>query len=96
MLIPCQLRQLTFDFLSSLMSSGNGIVTASTVALNLALTWGGVEFTWSSYRVLVPLLIGIAGLGIFMVYENRFPREPIVPRRIWGNRTTGSRCVLMY
>ena len=77
------------------MSSGNGIVIASTVAMNLALTWGGVQYSWSSYHVMVPLMIGIAGLGLFLIYETRFPQEPIVPWRIWGNRTTGTRSVFV-
>lgn len=76
------------------ISSGNGVVVASTVAVNLALTWGGVQYPWSSYRVLLPLILGIAGLGIFLVFETRFPREPVVPKRIWGNRTTASGYVL--
>ena len=83
-------------FCSPLMSSGNGMVIASTVAVNLALTWGGVQYSWSSYKVLVPLLMGIAGLGVFLLYETRFPPEPIVPRRIWGNWTTGSGYVFIY
>ena len=77
------------------MSSGNGVVIASTVAVNLALTWGGVQYSWSSYHVLVPLILGISGLGAFLVYETRVPPEPIVPQRIWGNRTTGSGYVLV-
>jgi len=100
MLTPSQLRHnhnackpLT---LILLYYSGNGIVIASTIALNLSLTWGGVQYPWASYRVLVPLLSGIAGLGVFMVYETRVSREPIVPQRIWGNRTTGSGYVLVY
>jgi hypothetical protein len=78
------------------MSSGNGIVIASTVAMNLGLTWGGVKYSWSSYHVLVPLIIGIAGIGVFLVYEIRIPEKPIVPWRIWSNRTTGGGYVLTY
>jgi hypothetical protein len=95
----CCLRRgsLTLNLLPSLsISSGNGIVIASTVAVNLALTWGGVQHSWSSYHVLLPLIIGIAGLGLFLVYETHFPQEPIVPQRIWGNRTTGSGYVFIY
>lgn len=44
----------------------------------IGLTWGGVQFPWSSARVLVPLIAGIAGLITFMVYERYIPKHPIV------------------
>jgi hypothetical protein len=58
--------------------SGNVLVIASTAALVVALTWGGVFFPWSSFHVLVPLILGAAGMVVFLVYEARFAKHPIV------------------
>ena len=57
---------------------GNGLVISSTTALVIAITWGGVRFAWSSAKVLVPLVLGFVGLGIFMWYEFRFAPYPMV------------------
>ena len=56
------------------------IVIGSTTALIIALTWGGIQFPWSSARVLVPLIIGTFGLVVFLVYEARYLKHAIVSR----------------
>lgn len=43
--------------------------TAATVSLMIPLTWGGVMYAWSSWRTLVPLILGIAGLLAFAFYQ---------------------------
>lgn len=68
---------------------GNGIIMASTVSVLMALTYAGSRYPWSSWRTLVPLLLGIGGLFLFMAFENsRFPRDPVTPPRLFGNRTS--------
>lgn len=44
----------------------------------IGLTWGGVQFPWSSAHILVPLVLGIVGLIAFLIYEAYVPEEPIV------------------
>jgi hypothetical protein len=44
----------------------------------IALTWGGIQFPWSSARVLVPLILGLLGLAGFLVYEAKLAQHPIV------------------
>ncbi|KAI0310338.1 MFS general substrate transporter [Amylostereum chailletii] len=58
---------------------GNLIVIASTTAVVIALSWGGLEFAWSSARVLVPLVVGMVGLCGFLVYEATLAKHPSVP-----------------
>jgi len=74
--------------------SGNAAIIASTVFVILSLTWGGVKYPWSSYHVLVPLVLGLAGIASFMLYEFSIAPHPIVPRHLLGNRTSLSGCVL--
>ncbi|KAI5117064.1 hypothetical protein M0805_006786 [Coniferiporia weirii] len=67
---------------------GNLLVMSSTVAVAIALTWGGSVFPWSSARVLVPLVLGAVGLGAFLLYEARWARFPLVPFHLLNNRTS--------
>lgn len=60
---------------------------AASTSTILALTWGGVAYSWSSYKVLVPLILGLLGMVLF-VYLERFVKYPTVPFAIISNRTS--------
>ncbi|KAL0952492.1 hypothetical protein HGRIS_006755 [Hohenbuehelia grisea] len=66
---------------------GNFLVIASTAACVVALTWAGIEFPWSSARVLVPLILGILGLVAFFLYEGLLAPNPMVPFSFLSTRT---------
>ena len=59
-------------------SSGNSIVIASSTAVAIALTWGGIKYPWSSVRILVPLILGLCGLALWLLYEHTWATHPIV------------------
>ncbi|KZT02796.1 MFS general substrate transporter [Laetiporus sulphureus 93-53] len=67
---------------------GNVLVIASSSSTVIALTWGGVIAPWGSYRVLVPLVLGIIGFAAFMLYEALWAVNPIVPSALTSNRTS--------
>ncbi|KAG9094278.1 hypothetical protein FRC06_010981 [Ceratobasidium sp. 370] len=67
---------------------GNLLVIGSTASTILALTWAGAKYPWSSYRVLVPLIVGLAGLAVAFAYEFTLAVEPIIPRELLSNRTS--------
>jgi MFS family permease len=67
---------------------GNAIVMASSTAIVIALTWGGIQFSWSSVQVLVPLILGLVGIAAWFIYEGTFATHPIVPYRLLSNRTS--------
>lgn len=48
----------------------------------LALTWGGVQYPWASYQVLLPLILGLIGMALFVWYEAKVPAEPLMPFRL--------------
>lgn len=54
----------------------------------LGLTWGGDVYPWSSAPVLVPLLVGLVGLGFFVVIERTWIKNPMIPWEILSNRTS--------
>ncbi|KAJ7593170.1 Mfs1.2 [Mycena floridula] len=67
---------------------GNFILVASTASAVIALTWGGVVFPWTSFRVLFPLCLGFSGMAAFIFYEKTYPAEPTVPYFLLTNITT--------
>jgi len=47
----------------------------------VSLTLGGAHFPWSSPRIFVPLLVGVAGLAGTLFYESRWPKYPVVSQK---------------
>ncbi|KAG4443606.1 hypothetical protein IFR05_000883 [Cadophora sp. M221] len=85
-----------FDWLGSVL------FVASSVSFLIPLTWGGIMYSWTSWRTLFPLLVGVAGVIGFGIYEywlskrafdsegNSLPgnhTEPIIRFTIFNNRT---------
>lgn len=50
------------------------------------LSWADSQYPWSSFRTILPLVVGVIVLVIFGVYERR-PQEPVFPYRIFASRT---------
>ncbi|BGP26001.1 major facilitator superfamily protein [Rhodotorula toruloides] len=69
------------------MDYANIVFVAGATSLIIGLTWGGSAYAWSSYHVLVPLVLGIFGLVVFFVVEARFVKYPTVPFDILGHPT---------
>lgn len=70
---------------------GNILLIAATVAVLYALTYGGTRYLWSSWRIVVPLVLGLVGLCVFMGFETTpYVREPVIPPRLFGNRTSAT------
>ncbi|KAK1088756.1 hypothetical protein LTR33_000392 [Friedmanniomyces endolithicus] len=44
-------------------------------------------YPWTSWRTLVPLLVSAAGLVAFVVWEERYAREPLIRTSVTKNRT---------
>ncbi|KAJ5767112.1 uncharacterized protein N7511_004728 [Penicillium nucicola] len=67
---------------------GNAILTATVVSVLLALSWAGVDYPWSSWRILVPLVLGLAGLFLFYAHQrSRFCQEPSIPTKLFSSGT---------
>ena len=59
---------------------GSCLTIISSILILIGLNWGGVAYAWSSPQVLVPLILGIAILFIFVLWEGKFAKLPIMPR----------------
>ena len=75
---------------------GNAIFIAAIVSVLLALTWGGTIFSWSTFHIIVPIILGFVGLFLFTAFEwtPRLCPEPSVPRNLVSNRTSAAALVL--
>ncbi|ERF75569.1 hypothetical protein EPUS_09165 [Endocarpon pusillum Z07020] len=72
-----------FDVIGSFLS------IPSTVAILFALTYGGAIYSWPSWGVIVPLILGRVGLVSYHIYEAlSYPNEPLIPPRLFGTRTS--------
>lgn len=62
------------------------LFTIGGTTFALPLSWAGSVYPWSSWRTILPLMIGAIVLTIFGVYESK-PAAPILPYRIFRNTT---------
>ena len=79
-MIRRQPRAVQIDF------AGSALLIAAVTSLLLMVSWGGVELPWSSAPV-----IGLGGFGALMiaalVWQERRAADPILPPRLFANRT---------
>ncbi|KAI9662177.1 MAG: hypothetical protein M1831_002873 [Alyxoria varia] len=74
---------------------GNAIFIPSIVALLLGLVQGGVQHPWDSYKIVVPLVLGLLGWAAFHIHQaSPLCKEASMPPRIFANRTSAA-CFLL-
>jgi hypothetical protein len=91
-MIPLFLR---LNFIPSSLASklrrvdwiGTVIFIGSTTSFLIPITWGGVMYAWTSWRTLVPLIIGAIGLVGFVFWEVYGAAEPLIRLSIFSNRS---------
>ncbi|KAF1977364.1 MFS general substrate transporter [Bimuria novae-zelandiae CBS 107.79] len=68
---------------------GNTLFCGSACAIMLGIIPAGSSHSWSSWRTILPITIGVAGFIAMAFFEaSRFCREPGIPPRLFTNRTT--------
>jgi EmrB/QacA subfamily drug resistance transporter len=65
---------------------GTATLLLGIIPILLALSLGGIEYPWGSWRILGLFGIGAAGLAAFILAETR-AAEPILPFDLFRNRT---------
>jgi EmrB/QacA subfamily drug resistance transporter len=68
--------------------AGALLMVAATIALLLALTWGGTRYSWFSPRI-VGLLCASAAFWLMFVVRLMTAREPFLPLSMLMNRVVG-------
>ncbi|RYO99408.1 hypothetical protein DL764_006820 [Monosporascus ibericus] len=83
--------------LSSLDWLGNAVFIGASSSVLIALSWAGGEYPWSSYEVLVPLIVGMIALAGFVALEaTRFVTNPMMPLHLFANRITSAVFILTF
>ncbi|GAA5914845.1 hypothetical protein JCM6882_007818 [Rhodosporidiobolus microsporus] len=77
-------KLLQIDYGGALLTVG------ATVLVILPLNWGGTSFAWDSAVVLGCLIGGIVGFVVFILYEWKCAKIPVVPPFIFKNRTVAA------
>jgi MFS family permease len=68
---------------------GNAIFVAASISSLIALAWAGTIYPWSSFRVIVPLVLGFFGYCIFLLHQgSKYVTEPTMPLHLFQNRTS--------
>ncbi|KAI9647631.1 hypothetical protein NHQ30_004016 [Ciborinia camelliae] len=70
-----------FDFI------GMAFFTGSLVSVLYGVTGGGISYSWSSGNIIVSLVIGVVGVTLTAVYEGFIASNPMIPPRIFKDRT---------
>ncbi|KAK4185241.1 putative MFS-type transporter YusP [Podospora australis] len=82
--------------IKSLDVVGNLIFVPSITSLLIGLVTGGVVHPWSSFRVVVPIVLGVAGWICFHLHQHFIASNPGVPSRLFSNRTSAGGYVLAF
>ncbi|KAI1133308.1 putative transporter [Nemania abortiva] len=79
------------DFLGTL------IFIPSMTSLLLGLIMGGSVHPWGSWRIIVPIVLGLFGIVVFLAHQGSpICKEPSVPLRLFQNRTSAAAFFLCF
>lgn len=67
--------------------AGTVIIFAFATLFLLALNFGGQIFPWKSAAVIVPFVLSGVLIALLVVVEKKFAKEPIMPPRLFKNRS---------
>ena len=75
---------LTINRLKRIDFVGNGILIGGSTSMLIALADAGTRYSWSSWHILLPLILGFASFFVFGAFEaSRFaPADPVMPPRL--------------
>lgn len=82
-------RSTIVSSLSRLDYLGNLIFIPSMISLLWGVVMGGNQIPWSSFRVIVPIVLGLLGWSAFHFQQTFLAKYPSVPTRLFTNRTLG-------
>lgn len=77
--------------------AGNVIFIGSITSLLIGLTFGGTVYPWSSWRIILPIILGCAGWTCFHIYEYFIKdANPCVPPHVFCNRTSAAAFYMIF
>jgi EmrB/QacA subfamily drug resistance transporter len=82
--------------ITSLDVVGNLIFVPSITSLLIGLVTGGILHPWTSFRVILPIVLGIAGWICFHLHQHFIASNPGVPSHLFANRTSAGAYILAF
>ncbi|KAH7074654.1 putative MFS transporter [Paraphoma chrysanthemicola] len=67
---------------------GSVLIMGAAMMILLGLDFGNISFPWSSPTVTCLIIFGIVTIGIFVVNEWKFTKNPVIPLRLFTHRST--------
>lgn len=68
--------------------AGSLLIVGAAVMILLGLEFGGVTFPWSSATVICLIVFGCVVVGLFILNEWKFAINPVIPLRLFSNRSS--------
>jgi len=65
--------------------AGGFLFISGLTSLLVAISWGGVQFAWTSWHTLVPLIVGVGGVMISIAWERHFAKEPFLIKSLFSS-----------
>jgi hypothetical protein len=66
---------------------GMSLFLSSTTGFLISISRGGIEYPWSSWHTLVPLLVCTAGLIAFAIHQEYVAKNPFIHTSVFKNRS---------
>ncbi|KAK1636046.1 major facilitator superfamily transporter [Colletotrichum phormii] len=66
---------------------GSFLFTAGSTSFLFGISTGGVMYEWTSFRCLLPMILGVFVLVAFGIWELKFAQEPMIDKGIFSNWT---------
>lgn len=63
---------------------------ASSCAFLIGITWGGAQYAWSSWRTLEPIILGLVGLVLTVLWERFMTSRPFLRLSLFGSRSANA------
>ena len=69
---------------------GSSLFIGGSASFLVGLAWGGIQYPWNDFQVLLPLLLGVAGIVFAVTWELKGAIEPFLRLSLFRNRTAVS------
>lgn len=60
---------------------GASLFISSTCSFLIGITWGGTQYPWDSWRTVMPIVLGVAGIMVTLCWERYGASQPFL--RVW-------------
>jgi EmrB/QacA subfamily drug resistance transporter len=77
--LPRKRIEHKIDYLGAL------VIAIGSTAIILLTSWGGSQYAWGSWPILMLAVVSVAALGAFFIVEHR-AAEPMLPLHVFRNR----------